>query len=79
MWNNKGQYLFGITSKQEIIEFDNTDEVVGCADYKLIAMPKNITATTIKKRLNKLADDLKGELKLTAEQTARYSIFPNYS
>ena len=42
-------------------------------------MPKNITATTIKKRLNKLADDLKGELKLTAEQTARYSIFPNYS
>jgi hypothetical protein len=74
-WNERGQYLFGIESKQEIVEFDNADEVVGYDDYKLIAIPKNITATTIKKRLNKLVDDMKGELKLTAEQTAKHSIF----
>ena len=71
-WNERGQYLFGIESKQEIVEFDNADEVVGYEDYKLIAIPKNITATTIKKRLNKLVDDM--ELKPTAEQTAQYTI-----
>ena len=74
-WNEKGQYLFGIEATQEIVEFDCADEVVGYEDYKLIAIPKNITATTIKKRLNKLVDDMKGELKPTAEQTAKYSIF----
>jgi hypothetical protein len=73
-WNERGQYLFGITSKQEIVEFDTADEVVGYEDYKLIAIPKNVTATTIKKRLNKLVDDMKSELKPTAEQTAKYSI-----
>jgi len=71
-WNERGQYLFGIEGKQEIVEFDNADEVVGYEDYKLIAIPKNITATTIKKRLNKLVDDM--ELNPTAEQTAKYSI-----
>ena len=71
-WNERGQYLFGIEGKQEIVEFDNADEVVGYEDYKLIAIPKNITATTIKKRLNKLVDDM--ELNSTAEQTAKYSI-----
>ena len=74
-WNEKGQYLFGIEATQEIVEFDSADEVVGYEDYKLIAIPKNITATTIKKRLNKLVDDMKSELKPTAEQTAKYSIF----
>ena len=74
-WNERGQYLFGIEATQEIVEFDSADEVVGYEDYKLIAIPKNITATTIKKRLNKLVDDMKGELKLTAEQTAKHSIF----
>ena len=73
-WNERGQYLFGIEATQEIVEFDSADEVVGYEEYKLIAIPKNITATTIKKRLNKLVDDMKGELKLTAEQTAKYSI-----
>ncbi len=73
-WNEKGQYLFGIEATQEIVEFDSADEVVGYEDYKLIAIPKNITATTIKKRLNKLVDDMKSELKPTAEQTAKYSI-----
>ena len=71
-WNERGQYLFGIEGKQEIVEFDNVDEVVGYEDYKLIAIPKNITATTIKKRLNKLVADM--ELNPTAEQTAKYSI-----
>jgi hypothetical protein len=74
-WNERGQYLFGIEATQEIVEFDCADEVVGYEDYKLIAIPKNITATTIKKRLNKLVDDMKSELKPTAEQTAKYSIF----
>jgi hypothetical protein len=74
-WNERGQHLFGIEATQEIVEFDSADEVVGYEDYKLIAIPKNITATTIKKRLNKLVDDMKGELKLTAEQTAKHSIF----
>jgi hypothetical protein len=73
-WNERGQYLFGIEATQEIVEFDSADGVVGYEDYKLIAIPKNITATTIKKRLNKLVDDMKGELKPTAEQTAKYSI-----
>ena len=73
-WNEKGQYLFGIEATQEIVEFDSADGVVGYEDYKLIAIPKNITATTIKKRLNKLVDDMKSELKPTAEQTAKYSI-----
>jgi len=76
-WNEKGQYLFGIEATQEIVEFDSADEVVGYEDYKLIAIPKNITATTIKKRLNKLVDDMKSELKPTAEQTAKYSIAQN--
>ena len=71
-WNERGQYLFGIEGKQEIVEFDNADEVVGYEDYKLIAIPKNITATTIKKRLNKLVDDM--ELTSTAERKAKYSI-----
>ena len=71
-WNERGQYLFGIESKQEIVEFDNADDVVGYDNYKLIAIPKNITATTIKKRLNKLVDDM--ELKPTAEQTIEYPI-----
>ena len=66
--------MFGIEATQEIVEFDSADEVVGYEDYKLIAIPKNITATTIKKRLNKLVDDMKSELKPTAEQTAKYSI-----
>ena len=74
-WKERGQYLFGIKATQEIVEFDSADEVVGYKDYKLIAIPKNITATTIKKRLNKLVDDMKSELKPTAEQTAKYSIF----
>ncbi|MDB3897859.1 hypothetical protein N9329_00360 [Gammaproteobacteria bacterium] len=74
-WKERGQYLFGIEATQEIVEFDSADEVVGYKDYKLIAIPKNITATTIKKRLNKLVDDMKSELKPTAEQTAKYSIF----
>ena len=73
-WNEKGQYLFGIEATQEIVEFDSADGVVGYEDYKLIAIPKNITATTIKKRLNKLVDDMKSELKPTAEQTPKYSI-----
>ena len=70
---------------QEILHYDSSlrvwfdrdisFEVVGYEDYKLIAIPKNITATTIKKRLNKLVDDMKSELKPTAEQTAKYSIF----
>lgn len=76
-WNEKGQYLFGIEATQEIVEFDSADEVVGYEEYKLIAIPKNITATTIKKRLNKLVDDMKSELKPTAEQTAKYSIAQN--
>jgi hypothetical protein len=71
-WNKRGQYLFGIEGKQEILEFDNADEVVSYEDYKLIAIPKNITATTIKKRLNKLVDDM--ELNPTSEQKAKYSI-----
>lgn len=73
-WNERGQYLFGIEATQEIVEFDSADEVVGYENYKLIAIPKNLTATTIKKRLNKLVDDMKSELKPTAEQTAKYSI-----
>ena len=64
--------MFGIESKQEIVEFDNADDVVGYDNYKLIAIPKNITATTIKKRLNKLVDDM--ELKPTAEQKKDYPI-----
>ena len=40
----------------------------------LLLSLQNITATTIKKRLNKLVDDMKSELKPTAEQTAKYSI-----
>lgn len=73
-WNERGQYLFGIEATQEIVEFDSADEVVGYEDYKLIAIPKNITATTIKKRLNKIVDDMKSELKPTAEQKAKYTI-----
>ena len=71
-WNERGQYLFGIESKQEIVEFDNADEVVGYDDYKLIAIPTNLTKTTIKKRLNKLIAEM--EVNPTAEQTANYSI-----
>jgi hypothetical protein len=71
-WNERGQYLFGITSKQEIVEFDNADEIVGYDDYKLIAIPTNLTKTTIKKRLNKLIAEL--EVNPAAEQTAKYSI-----
>jgi hypothetical protein len=71
-WNERGQYLFGIEGKQEIVEFDNADEVVGYEDYKLIAIPKNITASTIKKRLNKLVADM--ELTPTAERKAKYTI-----
>jgi len=71
-WNERGQYLFGIEGKQEIVEFDNANEVVGYEDYKLIAIPKNITASTIKKRLNKLVDSM--ELTPTAERKAKYTI-----
>ena len=71
-WNERGQYLFGIEGKQEIVEFDNADEVVGYEDYKLIAIPTNITASTIKKRLNKLVADM--ELTPTAERKAKYTI-----
>ena len=71
-WNERGQYLFGIESKQEIVEFDNADEVFGYDDYKLVAIPTNLTKTTIKKRLNKLIAEM--EVNPTAEQTAKYSI-----
>ena len=71
-WDKRGQYLFGIEGKQEIVEFDNADEVVGYEDYKLIAIPTNITASTIKKRLNKLVADM--ELTPTAERKAKYTI-----
>jgi len=71
-WNERGQYLFGIESKQEIVEFDNANEVVGYDDYKLVAIPTNLTKTTIKKRLNKLIAEM--EVNPTAEQTAKYSI-----
>ena len=71
-WNERGQYLFGIKATQEIVEFDSAGDVGGYEDYKLVAIPKNITATTIKKRLNKLVDDM--ELKPTAEQPTKYSI-----
>ena len=47
-WNERGQYLFGIEATQEIVEFDNADEVVGYDDYKLVAIPTNLTKTTIK-------------------------------
>ena len=73
-WRERGQYLFGIEATQEIIEFDSADEVVGYEDYKLVAIPKNLTATTIKKRLNKLVDGMKDELKPAVEQTGKYSI-----
>ena len=53
-------------------KFNNTDEIIGYDDYKLVAIPTNITAITIKKMLNKLVDDM--ELKPTAEQTAKYLI-----
>ena len=71
-WTDRGQYLFGIESKQEIVEFDNADEVVGYDDYKLVAIPTNLTKTTIKKRLNKLIAEM--EVNPTAQQTAKYSI-----
>ena len=71
-WNERGQYLFGIESTQEIVEFDSADEVAGYEDYKLIAIPTNLTKTTIKKRLNKLIAEM--EVNPTAEQTAKYSI-----
>ena len=61
-WNYRGQYIFGIEGKQEIVEFDSADEVVGYEYYKLIAIPKNITATTIKKRLNKMVDEMKEDI-----------------
>ena len=64
--------MFGIESKQEIVEFDNADEVVGYDDYKLVAIPTNLTKTTIKKRLNKLIAEM--VVNPTAEQTAKYSI-----
>ena len=71
-WNDRGQYIFGIEGKQEIVEFDSADEVVGYEDYKLIAIPKNITATTIKKRLNKMVDEMKDELKPKAPSKKGY-------
>jgi len=55
-----------------IVEFDNANEVVGYDDYKLVAIPTNLTKTTIKKRLNKLIAEM--EVNPTAEQTAKYSI-----
>ena len=39
-------------------KFNNTDEIIGYDDYKLVAIPTNITAITIKKMLNKLVDDM---------------------
>jgi len=41
-------------------------------EYKLVAIPTNLTKTTIKKRLNKLIAEM--EVNPTAEQTAKYSI-----
>ena len=76
-WNKRGQYIFGVEGKQEIVEFDNANEVVGYDDYKLIAIPKNITATTIKKRLNKIVDEIKEELKPTAPPKNDYPITQN--
>ena len=76
-WKERGQYLFGVEATHEIVEFDNAKEVVGYDDYKLIAIPKNITATTIKKRLNKIVDEMKGELKPKAPPKNSYPITQN--
>ena len=73
-WNDRGQYIFGIVGKQEIVEFDSADEVAVYEDYKLIAIPKNITATTIKKRLNKMVDEIKEELKPKAPYKKGYPL-----
>ena len=77
-WAERGQYLFGIKPLQQIGEFADVDDVIAIrkqveeGDYKLVAIPTNLTKTTIKKRLNKLLAQM--EVNPTAEQTAKYSI-----
>ena len=77
-WAERGQYLFGIKPLQQIGEFADVDDVIAIrkqveeGDYKLVAIPTNLTKTTIKKRLNKLLAQM--EINPTAEQTAKYSI-----
>ena len=73
-WNERGQHIFGSTKKGDIVEFASADEVVGYDDYKLIAIPTNLNSTTLKKRLSKLVDGIKNELKPTAQHTTKYPI-----
>ena len=77
-WTDRGQYLFGIKPLQQIGDFADVDDVIAIrkqveeGEYKLVAIPTNLTKTTIKKRLNKLIAQM--EVNPTAEQTTKYSI-----
>ena len=73
-WNERGQHLFGSTKRGDIVQFASADEVVGFDNYKLIAIPTSLNATTLKKRLSKFVDGIKNELKPIAQQSAKYSI-----
>lgn len=77
-WTERGQYLFGIKPINQLDAFATVDDVNSIAKqvdegtYRLVAIPTNLTKTTIKKRLNKLLTELK--VTPTAQQTAKYSV-----
>ena len=77
-WTERGQDLFGIKPINQLHSFASVDDVksisrqVEDGTYKLVAIPTNLTKTTIKKRLNKLLTEL--EVNPTAQQTAKYSV-----
>jgi hypothetical protein len=77
-WRDRGQYLFGIEPLNQLETFATVGDVNGIAKqvedgtFKLVAIPTNLTKSTIKRRLNKLLTEL--EVTPTAEQTAKYSV-----
>ena len=77
-WRDRGQYLFGIEPLNQLETFATVGDVSSIAKqvedgtFKLVAIPTNLTKSTIKRRLNKLLTEL--EVTPTAEQTAKYSV-----
>ena len=77
-WRDKGQYLFGIEPLNQLETFATVEDVNGIfkqvedGTFKLVAIPTNLTKSTIKRRLNKLLTEL--EVTPTAVQTAKYSV-----
>jgi len=74
-WTERGQFLYGIKPLQQLGEFADIDAIrkqVEESEYKLAAIPINLTKKIIKKRLNKLLFQM--EVKPPAEQIAKYSI-----